>query len=128
MTTATMTARKEAAVEFLRTASSGRVREAFDKYTDRSFKHHNAYFAGDAKSLAAAMEKNAAEDPQKKLEVLHVLEDGDLVAVHSRVHMKPGDLGVGLVHLFRFAGDRVVELWDIAQPVPPDSPNENGMF
>jgi hypothetical protein len=32
------------------------------------------------------------------------------------------------VHIFRFAGDRVVELWDVAQPLPADSPNENGAF
>ena len=128
MATATMTSHKEAAVEFLRAAASGRVRDAYDKYVDRTFKHHNPYFAGDAKSLAAAMEKNAAENPQKKFEVLRVLEDGDLVAVHSRVQQKPDDRGAAVVHIFRFEGDRVVELWDVGQPVPEDSPNKNGMF
>ena len=29
---------------------------------------------------------------------------------------------------FRFQGDRIVELWDLGQPVPEKSPNENGMF
>ena len=58
----------------------------------------------------------------------HALEDGDLVAVHSRVRQNPDDRGAALVHIFRFHGDRVIELWDIGQPVPEDSPNENGMF
>ena len=25
-------------------------------------------------------------------------------------------------------GDRIAELWDVGQEVPPDSPNKNGMF
>jgi len=76
----------------------------------------------------AGMEENARQNPGKRLDVLHVLEDGDLVAVHSRVQPKPDDRGAALVHLFRFEGDRIVELWDIGQPVPAESVNTNGMF
>jgi len=32
------------------------------------------------------------------------------------------------VHLFRFEGDRIVELWDIGQPIPDSSVNANGML
>jgi predicted SnoaL-like aldol condensation-catalyzing enzyme len=32
------------------------------------------------------------------------------------------------VHIFRFRGDKIVELWDLGQEVPESSPNENGMF
>lgn len=71
------------------------------------------------------MEKNAAEHPNKTLEVQRVLSDGDLVAVHSRVRPAPADAGLATVHLFRFEGDRIAELWDLGQPVPP---NKNGMF
>jgi hypothetical protein len=41
---------------------------------------------------------------------------------------KPGDNGAAVVHTFRFEGDRIAELWDIGQPVPADSVNDNGMF
>jgi predicted SnoaL-like aldol condensation-catalyzing enzyme len=50
------------------------------------------------------------------------------VAVHSRVRQTPGDPGGAVVHLFRFEGDRIAELWDIGQPVPAESVNDNGMF
>ena len=30
--------------------------------------------------------------------------------------------------IVRFEGDRIVELWDIGQPVPAESVNANGMF
>lgn len=35
---------------------------------------------------------------------------------------------VAVVHLFRFEGNLIVEMWDIGQPVPESTPNENGMF
>ncbi len=124
----TSISRKRAAVSFLRLVSSGRVREAYDQYVEPGFRHHNPYFPGNAASLMAGMEENAARYPDKVFEPLRALEDGDLVAVHSRVRLKPGEPELALVHIFRFAGDRVAEIWDLGQPVPQDSPNENGMF
>ncbi len=120
--------RKQAAAEFLMLASSGKVKEAYQSYVGANFRHHNPYFKGDAATLMAAMEENAVKNPNKAIEILRTLEDGDLVAVHARVRLKPGDLGVATVHIFCFEGDRIVELWDVGQPVPEDSPNENGMF
>ncbi len=119
---------KEAAVSFLRLASSGKVQEAYRQYVGASFRHHNPYFPGDAEALKAAMLENATQFPQKAIDIKHVLADGDLVAVHARVRLQPGDLGVATIHLFRFEGDRIVELWDVGQAVPESSPNKNGMF
>ena len=119
---------KAAAIHFLQLASSGKVKEAYRAYVGAGFRHHNPYFQGDAATLMAAMEENAASHPAKAIEILRALEDGDLVAVHACVMMKPGDRGIATVHLFRFERDRIVELWDVGQPVPEDSPNKNGMF
>jgi len=119
---------KEIARDFLRLAASASVREAYRKHVAAGFRHHNPYFRGDAESLAAAMEQNAAQYPDKKLDIQRVLQDGDLVAVHARVRMKPGDTGIALVHIFRFEGNLIAELWDIGQAAPENSPNEHGMF
>ena len=119
---------KKAATSFMQLVAAGKVREAYQRYVGPNFRHHNPLFRGDADSLRIAMEENAAEHPEKVLEVQHALEDGDLVAVHSRVRQSPTDRGAAVVHIFRFQGDRVVELWDIGQPVPENSPNESGMF
>ena len=125
---AIMTTRKDVAITFLQLAAIGRVREAYDQFVDAGFRHHNPYFEGGADALMKGMEENARQNPDNRLDVLRSLEDGDLVAVHSRVRHKPGDLGVVVVHIFRFAGDRIVEMWDVAQEVPASSPNTNGMF
>lgn len=119
---------KEAAREFLTMAASGNVREAYRKHVGADFRHHNPNFRGDAASLMAAMEENAAKNPDKSLEIQMALQEGDLVAVFSRVRQKPADPGGAVVHIFRFQGERISEFWDIGQAVPEKSPNENGMF
>ena len=120
--------RKDAAVEFLTLVATGKVREAYDRHIATGFRHHNPYFRGDAVSLMDAMEQNALQNPDKILEVQIALQDGDYVAVFSRIRQKPGDLGGAVVHIFRFLGDRIIELWDIGQVVPENTVNESGMF
>jgi predicted SnoaL-like aldol condensation-catalyzing enzyme len=119
---------KEAATSFLQLAASGDVRRAFDSYISPDFRHHNPHFRGDAKSLATAMADNAAQNPDKTLHIERVIEEGDLVAVHGRVRLRPDTPEIALVHIFRFEGDQVAELWDIGQPMPEHSPNVHGMF
>lgn len=120
--------RKDMAISFLHLVTSGKVREAYENHVGPSFRHHNPYFKGDAESLMKGMEENADKFSNKIFKIQHALEDGDLVAVHSHVRLKPEERGFALVHIFRFQDDRIVELWDMGQPVPEDSPNEYGMF
>ena len=121
-------AHKDAAVSFLMLAASGKVKQAFQHHVGAGFRHHNPHFRGDAVSLAEAMEQSAAMHPNTSLEVLQSLQDGDQVAVFSRIHHEPGDAGMAVVHVFRFAKGHIVELWDIIQPVPAEVVNEHGMF
>lgn len=108
--------------------ASGEVREAYDRYTGPGFRHHNPFFPGDADSLMLAMEENATKNPHKVLEVKRVIGEDDTVAVHSHVKQNPDDLGGSVVHIFRFHNSLIVELWDVGQPIPENSPNENGVF
>ena len=124
----TMSTRKEAALEFLSMASSGEVRTAFDRFIAPGFRHHNPWFKGDALSLLHGMEEAHGKFPRSKHDVQRTIEEGDLVAVHSHVRMEPETPGVAVVHLFRFDGDRIVEMWDVGQAVPEKSQNESGMF
>lgn len=119
---------KQIAVDFLKAAASGHVREAYERYISPGFHHHNPYFPGDAASLMQGMEENGKEFPNKSLEVHRVLEDGNDVAVFGHVKHTPEEHGFALVHIFRFEGDRIAELWDIGQEVPAESVNQYGMF
>lgn len=124
-----MSKHKEAATSFLKMAGSGEVQEAYDRYVAPSFIHHNQYFKGDRQSLLAAMQEASKTTPNKSIEVKHVYEDGDTVITHSLVtRQDPKAPPIAVVHIFRFDQDRVAELWDLGQPIAPDSPNVNGAF
>ena len=110
--------RKELAISFLRLVTSGKVREAYERHIGPGFKHHNPYFKGDARSLMAGMEENESKFPNKVLQIQRAVAEGDLVAVHSRVELKPGEFELAVVHILRFEGDRIAEAWDIGQQVP----------
>src|SRR5690554_4145601 len=121
--------KKEIAKDFLNLASSGQPREAFELYVGEDFKHHNAYYKGDRHTLMVAMEESHKETPNKVFEMQRALEDGNLVAVHSRVQQE-GEKGWegAVIHIFRFDKNKIVELWDFGQGVPENMINENGMF
>jgi len=119
---------RENAVSFLEMAASGNVSEAYSKFVGVDFRHHNAFFEGTAQALQAGMEENARQNPTKVFEIKRVIAEGDLVVTHSHIRQKPGDLGAAVVHIFRFENGKIVELWDLGQPIPAESINKNGMF
>lgn len=119
---------KESAIHFLELSASGQSGEGFRLYAAENFKHHNAFFRGDAETLMLAMEENAKQQPDKIFEVQRALEDGELVAVHSKVIMDTLPRGLAVMHIFRFKNGLIEELWDFGQPVPENMVNENGMF
>lgn len=119
---------KQIATEFLKLAAAGRAAEAFPRFASPAFRHHNAYFPGDARSLMTAMDENARQNPDKALEVKIAVEEGDKVATFSKVVHSPNEKGAAVVHIFRFDGDKIAELWDVGQAIPDDSPNQYGMF
>ena len=119
---------KETAIDFLTRVVAGDIRGAYERHVGDGFRHHNPYFAGDSDSLRRGMEEDEARNPGKRLDVQLALQDGDHVAVHSRVRRSTGEPDIAVVHIFRFEQGRIAELWDIAQVAPKQIVNENGMF
>ena len=116
------------ASEFLRMCARGEVREAYARFVADDFVHHNAWFAGDRESLLLAMEQSAAAEPNKSFEIKQVIDGGDRIAVLSHLVRASADIEYAVVHIARIDGGRIVELWDVGQEIPKDSPNANGMF
>lgn len=121
-----MSPSKEIAMDFLNKIIAGQIREAYSQHASPKFKHHNAYFKGDADSLRKGMEDNHEHFPEKIFTINQAISEGQMVAIHSLLKFNPEHTGVAVVHIFRFDGDKIAELWDIAQILPDDSPNENG--
>lgn len=124
-----MSTHKDAATTFLKMASAGKVQAAYDQFIAPSFIHHNQYFQGDRQSLLDAMREASETSPNKAIDIKYVYEDGDTVITHSHVtRQDPAAPDVAVVHIFRFEGDHIVELWDVGQLISKQSPNKNGLF
>src|SRR3954464_15944029 len=100
-----MDSRKQIATAFLDLSFQAHAHGPVAKFCSPGCKHHNPYFAAGMDVLADAMEQNGRENPERSKDVKHVMEDNGVVEVHSHVRLKPGDLELSTVHLFRFEGD-----------------------
>ena len=119
---------RERALTFLRLAATGKVDEAYTRYAHPQFRHHNPYFPAGASALREGMAAAAKQHPRTSIDVRRAIVEGDVVAVHSHVKHGPDERGFAVVHIARFDGDRIAELWDIVQAVPEESPNKDGIF
>jgi len=119
--------RKTTALDFLRLAREGH-RSAAERLLAPGGRHHNPYFAAGLPALLDGIEAAAKASANRTFDVKHVVAEGDFVVVHSRVRQDPNAPGAAVVHLFRFDGDRIAELWDVGQPVPAENVNADGMF
>ena len=119
-------ARQDAACDFLRRVVAGDVDGAFRLHVHPDFVHHNMHAPGDREALRRAMIANQSAMPGKSIDIRIVLEDADRVCTASLV--TAAGMRVAVTHIFRFQDGLIRELWDIGQPVPQDSPNENGPF
>jgi predicted SnoaL-like aldol condensation-catalyzing enzyme len=48
--------------------------------------------------------------------VKRIIGDDEYVVVHSHVRQNPNELGVVVVHIYKFDNGRIEELWEVGQP------------
>ena len=102
------------------------VRGAFDGYVAADYIQHNPNLAdGRAAARDALAEKFG--DPAFSIEVVRMLVDGDLCALHLRPS-RDGVPTAAVVDIYRAEGDRIVEHWDVLQPWPVTAANDHPMF
>ena len=100
-----------------------RSAEAVEKYFADDFVQHSPYVA-QGKAALVAYERNAAQSrlaEGRKSATARVIADGDLVLTHRRVTTSADPRGVAHLDLYRVRNGKIVEHWDVIQPIPPFS-------
>lgn len=89
---------------------------------------HSPLAIDGSEGLRAFLERARVETPHAKTYIKRVFADGDYVIVHSDVVIEPGTPGLAVVDIIRLENGKLVEHWDIAQPVPDEMLHSNTMF
>jgi predicted SnoaL-like aldol condensation-catalyzing enzyme len=105
-----------------------KVREAFETWVDPGYIQHNPMAASGRDAAIGFLEPFFAQHPGVHYTIARIIADGNLVAVHSHGVFAPDDRGIAVVDILRVQGCKVMEHWDVVQPVPENPANSNGMF
>lgn len=104
------------------------VRGAFMTWVDPGYIQHNPMAATGRDAAIGFLEPFFNSNPGMKYEIKRVIADGNLVAVHAWGRMNDADRGMAVVDILRVRGCKVMEHWDVIQPVPERAANANGML
>ncbi len=66
--------------------------------------------------------------PKARAEIKRVFAEGDFVILHVHAIREPGERGSAIVDIFRLENGKIVEHWDVVQPIPEKPANTNTMF
>jgi predicted SnoaL-like aldol condensation-catalyzing enzyme len=105
-----------------------KVREAFETWVDPGYIQHNLMAQTGRDAAIGFLEPFFAQHPDIQYSIKRVIADGNLVAVHSHGRFAPDDRGIAVVDILRVQDCKVMEHWDVVQPVPEKAANSNGMF
>ena len=66
--------------------------------------------------------------PNSHSEIKRSFVDGDYVILHVHAVREPGTKGNAIVDIFKLENGKIVEHWDVVQPIPENPANNNTMF
>ena len=104
-----------------------RVREAFDFLVAGTYRQHNPTIPDGPEAAVRMLTPKFDGSPDSRFEVQRILVDGDLALVHVRAS-GPGRPDAAVADIYRFENGRIVEHWDVLQPVPEDPVHDHPMF
>ncbi len=101
---------------------------AAERYLGETYTQHNPTAPDGPEVFPTLIGGLFTQAPQASFHLKRAIAEDDQVVLHYNLQMFPGDLGQAVVDIFRVEDGRIVEHWDVMQPVPADSNNDNGMF
>lgn len=125
--TGTPAENKALVLEFYQRLFGDKDLGAIDQYLSEGYIQHNPHVPTGRAALKQAFGGLFANAPKTKVDVRRAAAEGDLVWLHVRTVM-PDGRPTAIVDIFRVEGRRIVEHWDVVQPVPEKAANDNGMF
>jgi len=127
-TTAQQETNRQTVLAFYEKGLNQKDADAALQYVGNRYVQHNPTAAdgpeGFRKFIAFLREKF----PNSRSDIKRSFVDGDYVILHVNALREPGTRGSAIVDIFKLENGKIVEHWDVVQPVPETAANKNGMF
>ena len=119
---------KQNAIDFYRMSYNGEPRKAVEMYVGAEYIQHNPLVGNGLEPFIQYFERMFREYPDKSIEFVRAIAEGDLVALHTH-QTWPGNDQYVTMDFFRFdENGKIVEHWDAMQQIPETSLNGNAMY
>lgn len=120
--------KKKNAIAFYQMAYDGNPSKAVELYVGGDYIQHNPLVGNGSGPFIEYFERMGKEYPDKSIEFVRAVAEGDLVALHTHQTWPENDEYVTM-DFFRFdSNGKIVEHWDAMQQIPEHSANGNTMY
>jgi predicted SnoaL-like aldol condensation-catalyzing enzyme len=93
-----------------------------------NYTQHNPAIGDNKEGLIRFFGEFWKKRPTTVYDIRRIVAENDLVAVHYRWTVEPGEFERAIVDIFRIENEKLAEHWDVVQPMPEQSVNEHPMF
>ncbi|WP_434316107.1 nuclear transport factor 2 family protein [Leifsonia sp. P73] len=104
-----------------------RVADAFAFLVADDYRQHNPGIPDGPAAAVEALTPRFDGSPEARFAIQRILVDGDLAMVHVQAS-RPGIPDTAVADIYRFESGRIVEHWDVLQPVPVHAAHDHPMF
>ena len=122
---------KENAIGFYKMAYEGNPKKAIEMYIGKEYIQHNPDVADGTQGFIDYFERMQVEYPDKSIEFVRCIAEGDLVALHTHQTWLEKDVQNEYITMDFFRFDekgKICEHWDAIQKIPEKSANPNTMY
>jgi predicted SnoaL-like aldol condensation-catalyzing enzyme len=102
--------------------------EAASTHFGERYVQHNPNIADGADGFKAYLQQLRRSFPLVRGEVKRIFAEGDFVIVHMHAKREPEEEGLAIVDFFRLEGGKLVEHWEVRQPIVDSKLHANCMI
>lgn len=121
-------ANKELVLAFYRKMIGEKDPEGARVYMSEPYRQHSPYAKDGFEGVAEFARAFKRDFPDHSYEVKRVIAEGDYVVLHLHGKNGPNPHGEAVIDIFRVKDGKVVEHWDVIQPLPETFENPNTPF
>ncbi|MFD9408087.1 ester cyclase [Streptomyces sp. NPDC059989] len=119
---------KQTVLAFYEAGLNDKDFDAASRLIGERYVQHNPLIADGLEGFKGFVTYIKETFPELRANVQRVFAEGDFVIAHVHGVRVPGQAGTAIVDIFKLEDGKIVEHWDVMQPVPDSAENQNGMF